>query len=477
MPIVDLRDFGGGLNLRDSLEQLPLNETPDALNMTLTPRGAARVRYGCIQTVTLPTGAGENNFLFYSAVLDKWFHQAGDSLYVRPGDFSGSWELHINPLPGGSNNIVAMCDFGQVAVVCQLGGGVWTTDGTTATLRTATIGGNAIAVFKNRVWVSGGQASVFFSALGDAATWNPVTDFVIIREKDAEFVTAFGGNIGGGLLVFKRTSAYRITDASTGAYNTLDWNTGCVGPGAVATVRGLAYTWGRDSIYAWDGINRGVSVADKIRPRFLANSATEFSFGRVRAGALEGRVIFAYPFNDSYNNRLIELLPLPRDRTDELPAAGWVVEHQLAQPSQDAVTWLAQKGNKLYATIADAEVMFSVFDQTAVGDDNGVPYTSYIRTAHVTLGLLARLQRVRAYGSALPAGTNTKEIRTYKDWQIAPSYTFDVTAGFETGNREEVADLRALGHAEAHQLEFRVHSGVGIAEMHRLRLELTELER
>ena len=42
MAVLDLRDFPGGLNLRDSFEMLKPNETPDALNKTLTTRGAAR---------------------------------------------------------------------------------------------------------------------------------------------------------------------------------------------------------------------------------------------------------------------------------------------------------------------------------------------------------------------------------------------------------------------------------------------------
>jgi hypothetical protein len=475
MPLLDLKDFSGGLNVRDSLEALGPSETPDALNMTLTTRGSVRMRNGAVQVATLPSGVGENNFLYYSPILDKWFHQQGDVLYVRPGDLSGSWTIHINPLTGG-NNIVAMCDFGTVAVISQLGGAVWTTDGTTATLRTSAVGGSTIAVFKNRVWVSGGQASVFFSNVGDPNTWTTATDFVLIREKDAEYVTAFGGNLAGGLVVFKRRSAYRITDAATGAYTTIDWDKGCVGPGAVATVKGLAYTWGHDSIYAWDGVSRGVSVADKIRPRFFDNTATEFTFGFVRAGAFEDRAVFAFPYNDIYNNRLLELFPGPRNTIEQLPSASWIMEHQLAQSGEDAITWLAQKGNKLYAAIADGEVMYSLFDPTAIGQDDGTSYTAHFKTTHLTLGKLARLQRCRVYGTALAAGTNTKELRTYKGWQTTVADTFDITTALETSDREEVTDLRSLGHAEAHQLEFRVHSGTGEAQLHRLLVDLTPLE-
>src|SRR4029453_4989521 len=96
---------------------------------------------------------------------------------------------------------------------------VLTTDGTTATSRgvAAGAGGRSMAVFKNRVWVTGFDdipaatiPRVSFSALGDATVWN-VPDFVDVREKDGKMPICFGAAGGGGLLVFKKGPAYKIT--------------------------------------------------------------------------------------------------------------------------------------------------------------------------------------------------------------------------------------------------------------------------
>ena len=471
MPRIDL-SFTGGLNLRDSLEEIAQNETPDALNSTLTVTGAARPRAGCTQVATLPAGTAK--FLYYSSVLNKWFCQVGTVLYVRPGDLSGSWASHLTGVQAGL--AVAMVDFDTVAVIAAEGLGIYTTDGVTPVLVTSSVTGHALAVFKNRVWLANSvNATVYFSAIGNPASIG-ASDFVQVREKDAKGCTGFGFAQAGGLILYKRESAYRITDAATGAYTTIDWSTGCVAPQAATNLRGFTYTWAADGLYAWDGLGPGVLVGDKVRPRFLSNTASDTARAKVCGAPFEDRVVFAYPVDAESNNRFLELYPRQQERTDYLPAAGWVMEHQLAQAGEKEIAFFAIKGGKLYAAVSDGAAMYEMLGATP-GADDGTNYTAHYKTPPMSLGKLSRLQRVRVYGKSDAAATSTKEIRTYKDWSASVAATFDITADFESADGAEVADLQALGHGEAFQLEFRAHSGTGTAELDRLLLDLDPLER
>lgn len=482
MPKIDLNDFSGGLNLRDSIELIGKKETPDAVNMTLTARGAITVRNGCTQAVTLP--AGDAKVLYYSPLFNVWFLQVGSTLYVRPGDLSGSWTSHITLT---TSNPVALVDFKNATtervLITQMGAspGSWQTDGATPA-QNLSMSGTTFTVFKNRAWnintttpVAVARSSLFFSALGDGSSWTTATDLVTVREKDMEPLTALAV-AGGSLLVFKKRSAYRVVDAATGAYTTIDWTNGCMGPQALVSLNGVVYTWGVDGIYAWDGFGRGVRVSDKILPRFLSNTASEAALEKVTGGVLDDRIVFAYPFNANANNRIIEMLASQAAKSDELPASAWIMEHTLAQTGEDEIVSFANKGSALYAAMTDGDVMYSMFDGTP-GADDGTNFISNYKTPTFGLGRISRLQRLRVYGGAAAAGTNTKELRTYKDWSPSVANTFDITANMETADGAEVADIQSLGHAEAFQLEFRSSGGTGAAELNRILLDLTPLVR
>lgn len=480
MPTIDLRDFSGGLNLRDSLERVATSETPDALNMTLTTRAAARPRNGCTQAVTLPAGVAKK--LHYSAALDKWLVQVGDTVYHRPGDLSGSWTA-LATFTGSSP--VAMTDFGTKVVIVGdalsgTGQFIHTWDGTALVNASSTARGACVAVFKNRVWVGsdpGNLSRLWFSNIGNADVWTTGTDFVDIREKDAEAISALAVTSAAGLLAFKRRSAYRVTDATTGAYIMIDRDSGCVGPQALASLHGITYTWGFDGLYAWDGVGRGTLVGDKLRPRFIGTGLALSDLAYITAAAHQGRVFFAYPLTvGGANTRFLELHPADSIRSDYLPASAWIMEHALAQAGENKIASLAVKNDQLYAVLKDSAVMYSMLDAMP-GADDGTTYESYYKTPPLTVGGLARLTRCRVYGQADAAATSTKDLRTYLDWQTTVENTFDLTSGLESADGEERIDLWSLGHGDAFQLEFRASGGTGTAELDRLLLDLTPLER
>lgn len=493
MTVANLTRFDGGLNLRDSLELLAPNETPDAVNMTLTTRGSAWVRNGCANAIALPGNSGAVAFIHYSAALDQFLCVRQDTgvpqnmnLFSRPGDLSGSWTSRgiVGAYSGqATGQGAAFIDFPgnppKVVLVTPVlsgggVGGVFTWDGTTLTNVSTTVRGSTIALWHDRAWVgcypssdaNGNPTSLFFSAIGDPATWSTTLQANQLREKDASQITAIGV-IGGGLLAFKKRSAYRISDSNTGAYTTIDNAVGCIGPRAVVGLKGRLYSWAADGLYEFDGIGPGRNVGDKARPLFATDAAIAGGTPFIAGGRLEDRVLFAYPSSQGGNNdRLLEYSP----------DHGWLMKHELAAAGQNEVSSFTSKENTLYAAVTDGDDLFKMFTETP-GADDGTNFTSNIKIAPINRGRLHRLQRVRVYGKAASAGTNTKELRTYLDWSTAVRDTFDITTAIETADAQEAIDLQGLGHAEAFQLEFRCSGGTGAAELDRLVLDLIPLKR
>src|SRR5262245_5715665 len=88
-------DFSGGLNTRDSINQIRPNETWSAYNVTLDERGAIKRRKGCTNVVALPGTSAKKADIFYSQAIDLFIcvRESGGAkkLFTRPGDLSGSW--------------------------------------------------------------------------------------------------------------------------------------------------------------------------------------------------------------------------------------------------------------------------------------------------------------------------------------------------------------------------------------------------
>jgi hypothetical protein len=93
-----------------------------------------------------------------------------------------------------------------------------------------------------------------------------------MREKDGKTVTALFG--GSGLLAFKEDSTYRINDSTTGAYQTIDWNTGCVGPLAVCGSDEGIFVWGLTASTGAAASARSSSSATSCGPASSPRTST-----------------------------------------------------------------------------------------------------------------------------------------------------------------------------------------------------------
>ncbi len=456
--------------MRDSPNQLRPNESALAFNWTLDERGSLKRRGGCTNVVALPGTAGTVVDIFYSEVLNLWLcvrESTTKKLFSRPGDLSGSW-TDRGQIASAVSARAVFADWPGTTPYTIIGtdiadgsnGGIYTFDGTTLTKR-STDRTTALAVWQNKAWTASAETTartrLWRSPAGDPTTFS---DFVDLREKDASPLTALGV-VGGALLAFKKRSAYRINDAATGAYSTIDTAAGCVNPRALAALRGRLYTWGADGIYAADGIGPLKNVGDKLQPLF-SDATTDGT--TICAGVYRERVVFAGIIANS--NKLIEYHP----------AQGWAVRHYLASTSQDGLSSLARKDATLYGAISDGDDLFSMFTATP-GADDGTFYSAEWQTPWLlpNSGMLARLQRLRVQGRTDTGSSAVVNVALLKGWDAADITTFDISSALLAADADEeqrAADLQSLGHSAAFAIRLQAVGtpGTGTVSIRALQL-------
>lgn len=462
-------DFSGGLNLRDSPNQLRPNETPLADNFTLDERGALKCRNGCANVVALPGTTGTKAYIFFSEALNLWLcareSASAFKLFTRPADLSGSWtdrgqiasavtaQAVFADWPGTTPYAIILTD-----VADATNGGLYTLDSTpTLTKRFAT-DAKAIAVWQNKVWIGGASVAptrIYFSPPGDPTTW---TSSIDLRDKDASAITAMG-LAGGGLIVFKKRSTYRVNDSGTGAYTMIDGAVGCVNPRALATLRGRLYTWAADGMYECDGVGALKNVGDKLRPIYVDASTAA---NTIVAGIHQDRAVFAGTLQGL--QRLIEFDP----------DAGWSMRHRLASASQDLLTSFAHKDGTLYGAIADGDDLFRMFTETPGADDGTLHGGDWLSCWLLpNAGMLARLHRLRVQG-LLGVGTSTTlDLRVYKNWDLSTTEEYSIGTQLraaDSGDQQLAVDLQSLGHASSFAVRFLPAGAAGAVAIRALQL-------
>ncbi len=484
MPDLYVDDFSGGLNLRDAPNKVAPWESPAATNVALDERGGFRRRAGCgVGTaIALPGTTGTKAYLHYSAALDLWLcaRASGGTLklFTRPGDLSGAWTDRgtINSVatakpgfvdfPGNPAKVVLCTNVNSGATE-----GVFTYDTAAGLVAIggagANVCGDAVALWQNKVWIAGYPTSdangnptrLFRCAPGDPATWGDFTDF---RENDPKPLTALGV-AGGGLIVFKDTSAYRVTDAATSAFSTLDGQVGCVNARSLVPLRGRLYVWNKMGIYESDGVGPLTNVGDKLRPHYH-HSGTDHS--TVCAGRLEDKAIFAGLVAGS--QRIIELHP----RHSEVEP--WLMEHGLADVASNEPSSFAVKDRLLYAALSDSDLLWSMFSDPP-GSDGGTQYVAQWRTPWLlpNSGMLARLHRLIAQGLIEAGTTAAVALKVYKDWTLAGGVSYDVTSQLLAASADQQqlpAHLQSLGHSTAFAIEVLVTGNVGHVSIRAIQL-------
>lgn len=474
-------DFSGGLNLRDSPNEIAPNETPLATNWTLDTRGQLTWRNGCTNATTLPgTAASTNSTIFYSTALNLWLcarPSAGTlHLFSAPGTAMTPWTDRgtINSDISAQAGFIDFPGFPPKVVIATdliTGGtkGIWTFDGTFAlTNVSTTVAGSAIALWQDKAWVCGYPVSdangnptrLFYCLAKDPTAWNATTQFIDVREKDAAPLVALGV-ASGALISFKQRSTYRHNDSSTGEFAMLDTGIGATGARSVVAHLGRLFAWGPIGLYECDGIGRLRNVGDKLRPLYstVSQTSTISVFGGV------------------FGQRLLWSVFTAAERTlyEFNPVDGWLVQHQLGG-SAPILSSFAAKDNNLYAAASSTDKVLLMFDSAAaIGTDDGsLAAANWVTPWFLpNSGMLSRLHRMRVQGRITEGTSSTLSVDIRKDWDTDAALTFQIESLLRASDstvQQLFADLQSLGHSAAFAFRFTTGSVGGATSIRAIQL-------
>ncbi len=387
-----LNDFSGGLNVVDTPALVKQNQFIAGINMTLDETGAAILRLG-LSRLNDSAFAGAAKSLYYSVALDRFFFQVADTLYK-----TSDWTSFATVATFTSDDRAGMVDFVGDLVVAHPVDGIYTYDGSSWTLATSAVTGGVIAIWQNKVWVTGNDSTYWWSNAGDATTWTTDTDFNAARDHDDKPLTAFLVGVGqdyqgqGALIGYKEDSFIRITDPQTGAYTALDIFAGAAGPQAVVAVESGHVMFCRNGIYFTDTVTPGATqlLSKNVTPMFRD---TQMGYGALAGVCGErylDRVVFSFPWgpDQDTNNRTFEMFPDPN------PDNVWIVVHDFGA---SAFATYTKGADRLYSTSPDAGYARDTF---VGGSDEGDPIAGSFQTRWFIpeAGYECQFQRLRILG-------------------------------------------------------------------------------
>lgn len=410
-----LQSFDGGLNLRDAPTEVAPNETPDCFNVTLDERGGFESRLGITKLNAASLLPAAASYLYYSVVADALLAYistySGQGRLYKSTNAGVTWsEVTWTPGPplftAGAKG--AIIDFKDRVVVVNTVDGVYSfpsnlglpTRTTGGAANMEEVRGSAIAVWQNKLWVTGderedathSQARVWFSNAGSEQLWTVASAYVDIRDVDTKICTAIGAGVGMDvtgkptLLVFKELSMYRINDSSTGAYTTLhSKGAGAAGAQSVAANLGRICSINREGIWVTDGLAVPVRVSDKLQPLFTSDGIDYANFSKWTAAPYRDRVCF---------NLVRAGQTSPTLMLEYHPELGWTVPHGL---SLGPMTVYSKQTSKVIGAASGGGQVYEVFKG---GTDDGTAIAGRYQTPWAPLvgGDEARLRYLRAFG-------------------------------------------------------------------------------
>lgn len=460
---IQVRDFSGGPNVRDSASELAANELSDAWNVTFDERGGFGARLGTQKwngTAFTGSGVGVPVNIFYSELLEEVVTQAGTNLYL------GTTNTIRKTFTTNARAVFA--DFnGKVFAGHPVDGLFSSTDGVTWTAvadadRPTTV--QAMAVWQNKLWVAlANSTRVHFSDPGDGTVWTS-TSFVDLREKDDEPVVAIAGAAGidvagrPGLVVCKRESSYRIHDSTTGAYETIDTRIGAASNLAVAIVNGRLFTISEHGINWTDGIGPFRRFSERFEPLWEPTQINFQKLDLMCAGVKGDRVYFSAPRAGQTSNTIA---------FEVHPEQGWIA------PASNAVSCYTTYGKDteklLGGSVSASGQVLELYAQ--VGTDDGTAITAWAQTRwyEPSQGILSRLRRLRLLGRGshvtfvmdvrkdyaqtggdrYQVDLSNRNAVTYDD-----GYTYDSGFSYAVPSAQEYQDHFSLGTCKAFSLRF-----------------------
>lgn len=397
MKEIRIGGFKGGLNTRDRAGELAPEEIPDALNVTIDERGSAQKRLGYERRYSTAVSAALVSNLFYWQSRGFVVSQIGTTMHINNGAAFHTWS---------TSDRVGMCEFLGNLIMIHPVDGVRSYNGTAISGPFTNFPvGNTCSAWQGKCWFGGNPSNpsrVHYTDI--AALTMGVNNWVDIREKDDSKITCLTGasglDISGrpGLLVFKKESAYRIYDASTGAYNTIDSAIGCGSNIGAVSAYGRTYVASIRGIYYTDGINPMVEASTKIENFFHEDQLNTARHDLFAAGRYQDRLWFSFPAEGETRNTIA---------IEHHPHSGWVMAHNNAMAC--------------YAAVGPAELVCGspvsnglIFNLNRGGADDGAAISSYMQAywTEPNDGNKTRIRRMRV------VGLGEFDVTMQRDWEL-----------------------------------------------------------
>jgi len=370
--ILRIRDFSGGLNLREAPPELAPNESPDLWNVTLDERGGVTKRLGSTKVNGTAFSGGLVKTLWYSGILGDTVTQAGASLYL--GTTNTARKTFT------TSDRCGLTDFnGQVWAIHPVDGLFRSSDGITWTAVAGGPKGDSIVAWQNRL-IANDKVNITrinASKIGDGTDWTTGagagwTNEIRENPRDGSRVlclaAASGVDIAGrpGLIACKRDSTYRIYDSNTGAYQTLDPNVGAASGQSVTTLFGRTIILSRSGIYWTNGVDPLVKASARVDPLFTPTTLAQSQLDLCAAGSFQDRVYFSIPRTGQTANDLA---------LEYHPVEGWITAGSQAA---SCYAVYANQTQRLYAGSPTATGQ--VYQHLTGGSDDGAAIASWFQT-------------------------------------------------------------------------------------------------
>ena len=403
-----IRNFSGGLNLRDAPQELQPTESPDLWNVTLDERGSVAKRLGHVK---------------YNAAVYDASHPPQNSFYWQTGS-SRIWQVDKSLYRDDSTTAFhtfttaercGFADFTGKLWFIHPTDGLYQSDGTSGGTSAVASGpkGFTIEPWQTRLLAAGDPAAkttVYASAIGDGTNWDVVStpppawtndiregnDFPIVKLSAASGIDIAGRP---GLLVFKRDpastrgSTHRINDSDNGSYTTIDTDIGAASALSVVSLFGRTIVLSPQGIFWTDGVGSLKPASTQVAPLFDPANFNTAKIDACAAGALGDRCYLSIPTkNSSVNDLALEYHPLE----------GWIVQ------GSNAMSCYSSDGETLWGGSPSANGQ--AYTLLSGGSDDGTAIDSYFQTAwfEPAGGFLCRLRKLTVLGRGVGMTIDTR---------------------------------------------------------------------
>jgi hypothetical protein len=418
--------FNGGINIRDSPDQLQPGDLWKCENVVFDNAGGLAKRLG--ERTTGPVGVGTERIIsaytFYRPGSNPQVlvHTSAGKMYYT-SDVTATAITWTQVVAGLSTTVPAAFETQNSKVYFAEGTLLGSWDGTTY----AAVGGAPSGIYYLRTWkdtmwatTTGNPDRLYSSAAGDPGTW-PALNYVDILHGDGDSLTCLASD-GLFLVAFKRRRAQVVYDPASFANRTADFEKGCESHFSVVHMEDKMYYLSRLGVCWWQGDSSSRLISYKIDPLFRPGNLNLSALGNVFAYQLNDRCGWALPEAGSsvptltieYYPRLGQVYQI----SGNIGPGPWSM-HRL---NATAFTTVRQGTiEQLFGGSNTANILLWIFSPD--GTDNGATIVSTVQSGALSLGsptLTKYLRRVKVVGR----GKFSFQVK--RNYEVGPTVTAPV---------------------------------------------------